>query len=548
MKKQFLTLAMALFAIVANAQFDHQRVYSTFDNLPLAKADTFNNGEDLSGGFSHYGRLWNNSYFSWGGFSGWALSNMGDTVTPGFMNQYSAITGQGVSGTSNYMVSTGNGAYIKLDEATNISGAYFTNSTYAARDMEQGSGFSKKFGGDDGSDEDFFRVIISSYLADELVDSTIFYLADYRFADNSEDYIIKDWTFVDFNNDVSLDFEIDSISFRYEGSDVGEFGLNTPRYICMDDFNAVSKNTQFTKPFTTLPADSFYNGADGTGGISAGHFYFPNSYNEMWGSWSGWSYSTKQDTTTPGFTNQYSSINYSSEHFVAGGQQTEIRSPYNGADSNSFIDRNTSNLVFSVTNSTYTYLDMLNGSGFSKKFGGDDGTDPDYFRLIATMLDSRGVVFKRDTVYLADFRFENREDDYILKNWTELEISDVDADKFSKLVFNLESSDNGMFGMNTPANFCFNVGIEILGNVNNSYPSFDINLYPNPALDNLTLSALDVINKVEIRGLDGRIVKQYQPTSLTQNVNLNLKNLTSGVYFARVYTAKGMPTKKFIKR
>ncbi|MFT6745218.1 MAG: hypothetical protein ACJAR8_001779, partial [Bacteroidia bacterium] len=200
MKRQSLFALAAAFCLGVFAQIDHQRVYSTFDNLPLAKADTFNNGADSSLGFNHYGRFWNNTYFSWGGFSGWALSNMTDTVTAGFTNQYSAITGSGVSGTRNYMVSTGIGAYIKLDETQTISGAYFTNSTYAARDMEQGSGFSKKFGGTDGNDEDFFRVIISSYLADEFVDSTIFYLADYRFADNSKDYILKDWRYVDFNN------------------------------------------------------------------------------------------------------------------------------------------------------------------------------------------------------------------------------------------------------------------------------------------------------------------------------------------------------------
>jgi len=192
MKRQLLIVLMAAFSLGAFAQFDHQRVYSTFDNLPLAKADTFNNGADSSGGFDHYGRHWNNTYFSWGGFSGWALSNMGDTVTAGFTNQYSAITGHGVSGTSNYMVSTGNGAYIKLAESQMISGAYITNSTYAARDMEQGSGFSKKFGGDDGNDEDFFRIVIKSYLDNIFVDSTVFYLADYRFADNSKDYIVKD--------------------------------------------------------------------------------------------------------------------------------------------------------------------------------------------------------------------------------------------------------------------------------------------------------------------------------------------------------------------
>ena len=124
MKRQLLAVLAVSSIMIGYAQFEHQRVYSTFDNLPLSKSDTFNNGADESGGFTHYGRFLNNSYNStWGSWSGWALSNMTDTITAGFGNQYSAITGQGVSGTRNYMVSSGSGAYIKLDEATTISGA-----------------------------------------------------------------------------------------------------------------------------------------------------------------------------------------------------------------------------------------------------------------------------------------------------------------------------------------------------------------------------------------------------------------------------------------
>ena len=57
---------LALLALIATsftfAQFPHTRVYSTFDNLPLTQSDTFNNGADRSGGFTHYGRFFNNEY------------------------------------------------------------------------------------------------------------------------------------------------------------------------------------------------------------------------------------------------------------------------------------------------------------------------------------------------------------------------------------------------------------------------------------------------------------------------------------------------------
>jgi hypothetical protein len=58
-----------------------------------------------------------------------------------------------------------------------------------------------------------------------------FYLADYRFTDNSEDYIVDEWTWVDLS---SLG-AVDSLSFTLTSSDVGQFGMNTPAYFCMDN-------------------------------------------------------------------------------------------------------------------------------------------------------------------------------------------------------------------------------------------------------------------------------------------------------------------------
>lgn len=556
MKRQLLILLMAAFSLTTFAQINHQRVYSTFDNLPLAKADTFNNGADESNGFTHYNRYWNNTYFSWGGFSGWALSNMTDTVTAGFTNQYSAITGSGVSGTSNYMVSTGNGAYIKLDEAQSISGAYFTNSTYAARDMEQGSGFSKKFGGDDGSDPDYFLLKIYTYLDNVLVDSVDFYLADFRDADNSKDYIIKDWTYVDFNNDPSSEIEIDSISFRYEGSDVGEFGLNTPKYFCMDDFNAISEIRSSADQYQSLAADTFYNGADNAGGMSVSYLFFPNSYNSEWSSWSGWSFSRKLDNTTPGFANQFSCINdQKKEFYVAGGQTTEIRAPYfNGPifDNANPLYKKLSTapwpLSFSVTNTTYTALDMEQGSGFSKKFGGVDGNDPDFLRLIIDYVDDQNDVLKTDTVFLADYRSSDNSKDYILKDWKEFKSAKNNDVYFHKLRFRLESSDVGMFGMNTPAYFCLSYKFDLASVSDVSSDNIEISLYPNPTASSLNLQAEDMIENVQIVGLDGRVLINNTSTTLSKNMSVNTAELTSGIYFAVVTTAKGTATKRFIKQ
>jgi hypothetical protein len=63
-------------------------------------------------------------------------------------------------------------------------------------------------------------------------DSVEFYLADYRFADNTQDYILKTWQWVDLTSFGN----VDSLEFNLSSSDVGSFGMNTPGYFFIDDF------------------------------------------------------------------------------------------------------------------------------------------------------------------------------------------------------------------------------------------------------------------------------------------------------------------------
>ncbi len=303
-RKIISSFLLLIFTVSTYAQYKHSRVYSTFDNLPLSGMDTFNNGSDGSGRLFHFDRTFNNNYdTAWGGsWFGWSLSNMRDDSTAGFQNQYSSITGSGVSNTSQYLVGYKT-CNIKLENPTNLTGAYLSNNTYAYFDMLNGSSFSKKFGGETGDDPDYFRVVVESYLKSSIVAQCTLYLADFRSSDNSEDYILKDWQFVDFNNNFSSEILADSVSFRFESSDLGMWGINTPTYFCMDDFNAKSNLSEEIE-FETFPADTFDNGINNEGGFLVNHLFFPNNYNEAWDSWSGWSVSSKYDDTTAGFQNQ----------------------------------------------------------------------------------------------------------------------------------------------------------------------------------------------------------------------------------------------------
>ncbi len=199
--------------------------------------DSFLNGSTVEGSFVTAEITLPNSFtqtpeFSF--WSGWSISSITDNETPGFTNEYSAITGNGNNESTTYAVSFESGQNkLYVNEGPQIiEGMHITNSTFAFLSMRDGDAFAKKFGGATGDDTDFFLLTIDGYLAGETIDTSIeFYLADYRFDDNSQDFLIDEWTFID----LSAFGEVDSLGFQLTSSDNGEFGMNTPSYFCIDD-------------------------------------------------------------------------------------------------------------------------------------------------------------------------------------------------------------------------------------------------------------------------------------------------------------------------
>lgn len=258
MNKIYLFLsALCAFSFSVNAQ-----VVYTFENLFVA-ADSFNSSKDLNGGFGdslvYFHSYWDTAY---GGFwgSGFVPSSKQDIVTQGFTNQYSAITGSGYS-SSTYAVNYNSGN-IKLSgnaAGKSVKGFYITNTTYAYLSMKNGDSFGKKFGGANGTDSDYFYLTVKGYLNGNLNSDTVnFYLADFRYADSTQDYILSDWAWV---NLAPLG-NVDSLSFSLTSSDNGSFGMNTPAYFAMDNFtfydgitalNDVKNNTAkvFPNPIST---------------------------------------------------------------------------------------------------------------------------------------------------------------------------------------------------------------------------------------------------------------------------------------------------------
>ena len=200
----------------------------------------------------------------------------------------------------------------------------------------------------------------------------------------------------------------------------------------------------------TLTAQSFYNGSDGVRGFVSQGAFFNNTYDSQFGSWSGWSYSNQTDVTTPGFMNQYSAYNLPNG---GGDASPNYGIAYNAQFGDAYIrlPDGTEPVSVRVTNTTYAALSMRDGDMFAKKFGGPDGTDPDFFVLTIYGLDDNGAVSGSVAFFLANYTFQDPALNYIVSSWTTVDLTPLG--NVTGLAFGLTSSDIGPFGMNTPAYF-----------------------------------------------------------------------------------------------
>ncbi len=207
----------------------------TFEDFLLDSTGTFVGVSDSTSFPVDYA-IFENSYTEtyWSGF---AVSSLTDTITPGYLNDLSAFAGAGFENSNNYLMASAFGPLtIAFTEPKEISSIQITNATYSALSMRDGDTYAKMFGGDSGDDPDFFVLQITGLNEmDDTTGTVDFYLADFRFDDNGQDYILKDWT----NVDLSSLGEVSKLKFALNSSDIGAYGMNTPAYFCLDNIEAI---------------------------------------------------------------------------------------------------------------------------------------------------------------------------------------------------------------------------------------------------------------------------------------------------------------------
>lgn len=202
-----------------------------------------------------------------------------------------------------------------------------------------------------------------------------------------------------------------------------------------------------------LAPGSFSNGADRAGGFSSHGTWFGNEFDDASGYvyWSGFAASAVNAPLLGGYENQYASAAGGG----AGGSLTYAvgyDDPYGPQQDILTLPSSAIVAGLFVNNTAYAAWSMREGDGFAKAFGGADGSDPDWFRLSIGGVDPGGDPLGAVEVYLADFRAEDPAGDYILTEWTWVDLSGLGG-PVAGLTFSLASSDVGAFGMNTPAYF-----------------------------------------------------------------------------------------------
>ena len=171
----------------------------------------------------------------WGGFT---ASNRTDLSQTGLNAQYTAAAGCGYDGSTQYAVAFTMGVqtdvYAADGQLHTVTGCYVTNNLWTYQDILQGGYGEPPYGGSTGNDPDWFKVTATGKNASgQTVGTLDFYLADYRFANNEEDYVLNTWEWFD----LSPLGNVATISFSLSSSRGSGYNMITPAYFCMDNFN-----------------------------------------------------------------------------------------------------------------------------------------------------------------------------------------------------------------------------------------------------------------------------------------------------------------------
>lgn len=232
MKRVFSILLPALLvgcALNNDAENGGINAYSAVESFEKA----IPSGEDHTLGYKNdylkFEHFYNEEYSYWGGFAQSKCYDMADG-TPA--NQYGVYNTKAASGDS-FLVFYYDSYNEPCDILCHYRGDYqfttvrlnLTTYTYKSITDEDINTFARAF-----TDGDYLKVTFTALLSDNTEGESVdCYVVDYR---DGKRFVATNWDAFDIS---ALRGELYGIRVRIETSDVGEYGANTPLYICMDD-------------------------------------------------------------------------------------------------------------------------------------------------------------------------------------------------------------------------------------------------------------------------------------------------------------------------
>ena len=116
-------------------------------------------------------------------------------------------------------------------EAKPITGFYVTNSAYTLDAILNGDYANDAFG-----EGDYLSLTVKGYNGETLTGEVIFYLADYRSANERERFALKEWKWLD----LSRLGAVTRLEFEMFTTKSDQFGFTTPTYFCLDNFGVAT--------------------------------------------------------------------------------------------------------------------------------------------------------------------------------------------------------------------------------------------------------------------------------------------------------------------
>ncbi|NLA23965.1 MAG: DUF4465 domain-containing protein [Bacteroidales bacterium] len=211
-----------------------------------------------------------------------------------------------------------------------------------------------------------------------------------------------------------------------------------------------------------LEPESHWNGADNSGFFISKGWKFINEYDDLYGSWMGWSYTNETDNETNDWSNEFSSASgtgvMNSENYATAYVGSDWMNNYEPIPCVIMREDNQAVEMFGtfISLNANSSLYMANNDFYSD--------NKHYLKLIVTAQESETQtdVITREFI-LADYRFSNPENNFKFDDWQFIDLSW--AASAYKLEFFLETSDAGDWGINTPSYFC-------IDNFNSEYPYY----------------------------------------------------------------------------